>query len=79
MTEILPGIVIVEGRRCPKCGGALFRKPCPCPFKRRGFATCARCLNPKCATVVGLETRKDRGRRRSRQPKSPLGPFGITP
>jgi hypothetical protein len=58
MEEVVPGIV--TGDRCPKCGGPAFRKPCPCPFKRRGWTVCARCFNPACATVFGIRRRKGR-------------------
>lgn len=83
MTEIVPGVILVDDRRCPKCHGPIFLKPCPCPFKRQGWARCARCLNPKCATVVGLERKKagankTRGQaRRNKRRKGGLGPFGI--
>ncbi len=80
MSEIVPGVFTVDDRKCPKCGGTLFVKPCPCPFKRQGWTRCARCFNPKCATVVGLEKKKfrgDRARGQKRRNKGHLGPFGI--
>lgn len=84
MTEIVPGVILVDDRRCPKCKAPLFIKPCPCPFKRQGWTRCARCTNPKCATVVGLERKKFRGDRargqgrRNKARKGALGPFGIS-
>jgi len=48
---------------CPKCGSAMFVKPCPCPFKRKGWLTCAKCLNPACSATVGLVRRKGRAGR----------------
>lgn len=79
--EIVPGIFILNDRKCPKCGAPLFRKPCPCPFKRQGWTVCARCTNTKCATVIGIEKRKvrgDRARGQKRRNKGALGPFGIS-
>jgi len=40
---------------CPKCGSAMFVKRCPCPFKRKGWATCAKCAG--CGHTVGLVMR----------------------
>lgn len=83
MTEIVPGVFLVDDRKCPKCGSHLFRKPCPCPFKRKGWKICARCVNPACATVVGIERAKGSGpargekRRNRKTPKGSLGPFGV--
>lgn len=48
---------IVAGQKCPRCGSALVKRPCPCPFKRKGWATCAKCINKKCAANVGLTKR----------------------
>jgi hypothetical protein len=47
---------------CPRCGGKLFIIPCKCPFRRKGWAICAKCLNPACAHQIGLvkRSRKDR-------------------
>lgn len=53
----IPGIKLVAGVKCPKCGGPVFRKACPCPFTRSGWQTCGRCFNPACATVVGVKRR----------------------
>lgn len=55
--EVVPGVVVKKSEKCPKCGGAVFRKPCPCFMRNQGWAVCARCLNPKCATVFGLKKR----------------------
>ena len=67
-----------EEKKCPKCGGVLFRKPCPCPMKRQGWETCARCLNPACGTIVGLKMSKSRRFKLRRRKKSALGPFAIS-
>lgn len=67
----------VEETRCPKCGGPMFRKPCPCPFKRKGWEACARCFNPACATVVGIRRRPGRSGRKNRIGRPELGPFAI--
>ena len=72
MAEVA-GLTIIDGRTCPKCGSGLFLKPCPCPFKRKGWKVCARCLNPRCATVVGIR------RREGRRPRSGADPFGLKP
>jgi uncharacterized Zn finger protein (UPF0148 family) len=66
--EIVPGIEVVD-IRCPKCKGPAFKKPCPCPFKRKGWAICGRCFNPACATIFGITKRK-------RGPRIRGGPFG---
>ena len=58
------GIKIVEPK-CPKCGGPMFRITCKCPFRRKGWALCAKCLNPACAHTMGL-VKVCRGRRYSR-------------
>lgn len=73
MKSGIPGITI-EDRKCPRCNGPLFRKPCPCPFKRKGWEVCARCLNPSCATVVGI---KKKAGRRGRVGRPQVGPFAI--
>ncbi|MFA5377901.1 MAG: hypothetical protein WC455_19280 [Dehalococcoidia bacterium] len=44
--------------KCAKCGGPVFEIPCKCPFKRKGWARCAKCLNPKCAHQQGLVKNK---------------------
>lgn len=54
---------------CSKCGSAMFIIPCKCPQRRAGWATCAKCINPKCAHIQGLQKRQGRrGRRRSDNP-----------
>jgi hypothetical protein len=40
---------------CPSCGSAMFVKKCPCPFTRKGWATCAKCVG--CGHTVGLTMR----------------------
>lgn len=51
------GIQIAE-QPCPRCGGRMMRIPCKCPFRRQGYAVCAKCLNPACAHQVGLVKRQ---------------------
>ena len=70
MTEVA-GLQVLDGVVCPKCKGAVFLKPCPCPFKRKGWKVCARCFNPRCATVIGVQ------KRRGRLPKPGADPFGL--
>ena len=41
---------------CPSCGSAMFKKKCPCPFRRKGWGTCAKCI--KCGHTVGLVMRE---------------------
>lgn len=52
--EVVPGLIIKKGENCPRCGSPTFRKPCPCFIRNRGYATCAKCLNPKCAYTFGV-------------------------
>lgn len=40
---------------CPKCGGAMFEKICPCKLRHHGWMTCAKCMNPKCAHTIGIK------------------------
>lgn len=58
MTEVVAGVVVKRGERCPRCGGPMFRKTCPCFLRTRGYATCAKCLNPKCAYLMGVEKKR---------------------
>ena len=67
------GIEVVENP-CPKCGHSMFKKPCPCPFRRKGWATCAKCLNPKCAYTMGL-TMRARGSRARAPHRNAGSPF----
>lgn len=50
--------MIVPGKTCPSCGSKMTRRPCPCPFRRKGWATCAQCVNRRCKKTVGLEKKK---------------------
>lgn len=49
---------------CPRCGKPMIVIPCKCPFRRKGWALCAKCLNPACAHQMGLVKRR-RGDRKS--------------
>jgi len=51
------GVEIAPGEKCAKCGSSMVKRPCPCPFKRKGWATCAKCVNRRCGTVKGLKMR----------------------
>lgn len=51
---------------CPKCGGRMFKRPCPCFLARKGWSECARCADPKCANVVGLKRKSKLSRRKKR-------------
>ena len=53
--EVVAGVVVKKDEKCPKCGGPTFRKTCPCFIRNRGYATCAKCLNPKCAHTFGIQ------------------------
>ena len=50
---------------CPKCGGKMFKIPCKCPFRRKGWALCAKCLNAACGYQMGLVKRGRRDRTNS--------------
>ncbi len=50
--------LIVNGQKCPACGSPLVRRSCPCPFRRKGWATCAQCINKRCKKTVWLAMRK---------------------
>lgn len=52
--EIMPGIVVAP-TACPKCQGKMIIRVCPCFLRKNGYTSCARCLNPKCATIIGLK------------------------
>ena len=54
--EIMPGIVVAP-TACPNCQGKMIVRSCPCFLRKNGFTSCARCLNPKCATIIGLKKR----------------------
>jgi len=54
-TLSVPGVVVKPKDKCEKCGGPVFRKPCPCFMRNRGWAICAKCLNPKCSHTMGLK------------------------
>jgi len=54
------GTEIMPGQRCPRCGSKMMRRPCPCPFRRAGWAICAKCVNRKCGMTVGLKKRPKR-------------------
>lgn len=47
----------IADMKCPACGSAMVKRPCPCPFRRKGWATCAKCINKRCAKNVGLTKR----------------------
>lgn len=57
----IPGIRIYE-KPC-RCGSKMMIRACPCFLKKHGWASCARCLNPKCARIIGIE--KSRKKRRA--------------
>lgn len=65
------GIIVIE-TPCPKCGAAMFQIPCKCPQRRAGWAICAKCINPKCAHIKGIEKRRGPNRRRRSN-----NPFGL--
>ena len=53
--EVVEGVVFKKDEKCPRCGSPTFRKPCPCFIRNRGYATCAKCLNPKCSYTFGVQ------------------------
>ena len=57
---------------CPHCGSGMFVKKCPCPFKKKGWATCAKCVS--CGHTVGLVMRA-----RSERPGGPPRRRGGSP
>ena len=58
MKDEVAGVVVKRGERCPRCGGPMFRKTCPCFLRSRGYATCAKCLNTRCAFLMGVDKKK---------------------
>jgi hypothetical protein len=42
----------ITPKPCPKCGGKTYEVACKCPQRRLGWKRCAKCLNPKCATII---------------------------
>lgn len=61
------GIITIKSP-CPKCGSAMFQIPCKCPQRRQGWAICAKCFNPGCGTIIGVQKRKNARRGRVRNP-----------
>lgn len=55
----IPGVRIY-GKPCPKCGSKMMLNACPCFIKKHGWKLCARCMNPKCAHLIGVEKSKKR-------------------
>lgn len=41
--------------KCPKCGGIMFIKACPCMYRKKGWKICARCFNTKCRKVIKIK------------------------
>lgn len=55
-----PAPVVVAGIElapvlCPRCGARAMQKACPCFLRKHGWATCAKCLNTKCAHQFGIK------------------------
>lgn len=66
----IDGIIVIK-TPCPKCGSAMFQIPCKCPQRRAGWAICAKCINPKCVHIIGVQKRRGhRGRKAD-------NPFGL--
>ena len=61
-------VIEIAPNPCPECGSRMFVRPCPCRFARKGWATCAKCMQPKCAHVIGLTKKRptQRVKRRKR-------------
>jgi hypothetical protein len=50
--------LIIEGRRCPKCGSAMFVKEACCGWSKAGWIKILRCVKSGCPYSEGLEKEK---------------------
>lgn len=51
----IAGLIVVSNR-CVKCGSPMYLKPAPCFMKKRGWASCIRCI--RCGYTEGYKMKK---------------------